>query len=339
MSREHKIDILSVGDVVTDAFIKLLPHEASIKNPGSHHPLLCMTYGTKIPFENATVIDGVGNSPNAAVCFAKLGLNSALYSNIGDDKVGENMLVALTAQGVSVEFVKKHHSMASNYHYVLWYGADRTILIKHEPYEYTWPKIPKQNTPRWIYLSSIGEKAGHIHKDIVEYLKDNPEVKLAFQPGTFQIRMGTEKLKNLYAKTELFASNLEEAQIITGNNSSNVVSLIKELHKLGPKIVVVTDGPNGSYASDGANVYSMRNYPDPKKPYDRTGCGDAYTSTFVAALASGHDIKTALMWAPINPMSVAQKLGAQAGLLPKASLINLLEHAPHNYKPKEIAKI
>ena len=114
MSREHKIDILSVGDVVTDAFIKLLPHEASIKNPGSHHPLLCMTYGTKIPFENATVIDGVGNSPNAAVCFAKLGLNSALYSNIGDDKVGENMLVALTAQGVSVELVKKHHTMASN---------------------------------------------------------------------------------------------------------------------------------------------------------------------------------------------------------------------------------
>jgi len=339
MMKEHKIDILSVGDVVSDAFIRLLPHEATIKNPSSHHPLLCMTYGTKIPFEEAIVIDGVGNSPNAAVCFAKLGLNSSLYSNIGDDKVGENILVALNSQGVSVEFVKKHNSMASNYHYVLWYGADRTILIKHEPYDYIWPSISSHNKPRWIYLSSIGEKAGHIHDDIVGYLDKNPEVKLAFQPGTFQIRMGTKKLKDLYSKTELFACNLEEAQAITGSESTDPIKLIKDLHKLGPKIVVVTDGPNGSYASDGITVYSMRNYPDPKKPYDRTGCGDAYTSTFVAALASGEDIKTALLWAPINPMSVAQKLGAQAGLLTKERLMNLLKMAPHDYKPKEIGKL
>ncbi len=339
MNREHKIDILSVGDVVTDAFIKLLPHEAEIKDPNSHHPLLCMTYGTKVPFEEAVVVNGVGNSANAAVCFAKLGLKSSLYANIGDDKVGEDMLVALTAQGVSVEHVRRHKGMLSNYHYVLWYGADRTILIKHEPYEYSWPHISKHSTPRWIYLSSIGEHAKHIHGDIEHYLVKNPEVKLAFQPGTFQIRMGTEKLKGLYERTELFACNLEEAQVITGKNTEDVVELIKSLHKLGPKIVVVTDGPNGSYASDGSTIYGMRNYPDPKKPYDRTGCGDAYTSTFVAALASGEDIVTALQWAPINPMSVAQKLGAQAGLLPKQRLLNLLAHAPHDYKPKEIAKI
>ena len=83
---EHKLDVLCVGDVVTDAFIKLLPHEAEIKNdPKNHHPLLCMTFGTKIPFEEAIVIDGVGNSPNAAVAFSRLGLNSALYANVGDD--------------------------------------------------------------------------------------------------------------------------------------------------------------------------------------------------------------------------------------------------------------
>jgi sugar/nucleoside kinase (ribokinase family) len=336
---EHKIDILSVGDVVTDAFIKLLPHEANVVHPNSHHPLLCMTFGTKVPFEEAVVVDGVGNSPNASVCFAKLGLNSSLYANIGDDEVGEKMLVALNRQGVSTEYIHLNKGMASNYHYVLWYGADRTILIKHEPYNYVWPHIPKNKTPRWIYLSSIGERAKNIHQDIAEYMDDNPEVKLAFQPGTFQIREGVKKLHRLYEKTEVFAVNLQEAQIVTGKNSNDPVELMRILHSYGPKIVVVTDGPNGSYASDGVTAYSMRNYPDPKKPYDRTGCGDAYTSTFVAALASGENIITALKWAPINPMSVAQKLGAQAGLLPKRNLLNLLHHAPQDYKPKEIAKI
>lgn len=336
---DHKIDVLSIGDVVTDAFIKLLPHEAKIDSPNSHHPLLCMTFGTKVPFEEAVIVNGVGNSPNAAVCFSRLGLNSSLYANIGDDKVGEEILVSLHSHGVSTEFIFVNKSMASNYHYVLWYGADRTILIKHEPYKYQWPDISSAKQPRWIYLSSIGDKAKHIHEHIASYLEQNPDVKLAFQPGTFQIREGVSKLRRIYKKTEVFAVNLEEAQIITKSQTLDIPKLIRTIHSYGPKIVVITDGPKGSYASDGTTIYSMRNYPDPQKPYDRTGCGDAYTSTFVAAIASGEDIITALRWAPINPMSVAQQLGAQAGLLPKQRLLNLLAHAPQDYKPKEIAKV
>jgi len=336
---DHKVDILSIGDVVTDAFIKLLPHEASVKHPDSHHPLLCMTFGTKVPFEKATIINGVGNSPNAAVCFAMLGLNSSLYANIGDDKVGEEILLSLHAHNVSTEFIFINKGMSSNYHYVLSYGADRTILIKHEAYPYRWPQISSSKKPRWIYLSSIGEKAKHIHEHIASYLEQNPDVKLAFQPGTFQIREGVNKLRRIYQKTEIFAVNLEEAQTITGNDTSDITKLIRILHSFGPKVVVVTDGPKGSYASDGATIYSMRNYPDPKKPFDRTGCGDAYTSTFVAAIASGENIQTALRWAPINPMSVVQQLGAQAGLLNKQKLLNLLARAPHDYQPKEIASV
>ncbi len=336
----HRVDILSIGDVVTDAFIELLANEARVDiDSKTHHPLLCMTFGTKIPFNKAVIVDGVGNSPNAAVCFAKLGLNSSLYANIGDDKVGEEILLSLRAHKVSTEYVRINKGMASNYHYVLWYGADRTILIRHEPYPYIWPNISQASAPRWIYLSSIGEKAHHIHDDIVKYLSANPDVKLAFQPGTFQIREGVTKLKALYQKAELFAVNLEEAQIITGSQSSDIPTLVRILHSYGPKIVVITDGPNGSFASDGTIIQSMRNYPDPKKPYDRTGCGDAYTATFVAALACGEDIETALRWAPINPMSVVQQLGAQAGLLSKSKLLNLLAHAPHNYQPQEIAKV
>lgn len=336
----QKIDILSVGDVVSDAFIRLMPHEAEVEADGdAHHPLLCMTFGAKLPFEEAIVVNGVGNSPNASVCFANLGLNSSLYSNIGDDRVGEDILLSLRAQKVSTEFVQIHKGMASNFHYVLWYGADRTILIKHQPYIYKWPRIDKVRRPSWIYLSSIGEKARHIHDDIAKFLDDNPAIKLAFQPGTFQIRMGVEKLRKIYRRTDVFAVNLEEAQIVTGKKIRDIPSLMRAIHSYGPKVVVITDGPNGSYASDGQTIWSMRNYPDPKPPYDRTGCGDAYTSTFVGALASGHDVQTALRWAPINPMSVAQKVGAQAGLLSKSQLLNLLSKAPKDFWPKEIAKV
>jgi len=103
----YKIKMLSVGDIVTDDFIKLLPHEAEIEyQPHTHHPLLCMTYGSKIPFARSIVIDGVGNSPNAAVCFAKLGLSSSLVTNLGDDDIAHRTLRILQQKGVSTELVK-----------------------------------------------------------------------------------------------------------------------------------------------------------------------------------------------------------------------------------------
>lgn len=328
------MDILAIGDVVTDAFIELLPHEAEIdESPKDHHPLLCMTYGTKIPFKQAIIINAVGNSANAAVSFAKLGLKTGFIANVGDDQVGQDIIRQLHHQKVSTEFVHVNKGKVSNYHYVLWYGDDRTILIKHEDYEYHLPKLHGHLMPNWLYLSSASESATPMYDELAEFLTQNPEVKLAFQPGTFQMRLGVERLKKLYAHTELFAVNKEEAQLVTGKKTDDIKELAKTLHSYGPKIVVITDGPKASYASDGQKVWHMPNYPDPKPPFERTGAGDSYTSTFVACIAKGMSIEEALLWAPINSMSVVQKLGAQAGLLDEAGIKDWLKKAPQNYKP------
>jgi sugar/nucleoside kinase (ribokinase family) len=91
------------------------------------------------------------------------------------------------------------------------------------------------------------------------------------------------------------------------------------MHALGPKIVLITDGPDGAYASDGSQMLKVPMYPDPKA-YDRTGAGDATTSTFVVALALGKSLADALLWGPINSMSVVQEIGAQKGLLTRVAI-------------------
>jgi sugar/nucleoside kinase (ribokinase family) len=333
----HRIDVLSVGDIVSDAFIRLLPAEAEVdKDPKDKHPLLCMTYGSKVPFDYAITVHGVGNSPNAAVSLARLGLKSSLYSNMGGDDIGRKMLESLKKNKVQTQYVDVHSSKTSNFHYVLWYDSDRTILIKHETYEYKWPRIPEEDTPKWIYLSSLGEAGWGLHADLAEYLEDHTDVKLAFQPGTFQMRKGFGELAGLMKHAEVFVVNKEEAQMMTGKNSDDIGELAQSIHKEGAHIVAITDGPNGSYVSDGSTVYKMRNYPDPKPPFERTGAGDAYTSTFVAGLIySDGDIKTAMKWGPINSMSVVQEVGAQAGLLTKSKLEKLLRDAPQDYEPQE----
>lgn len=328
------IQVLSIGDVVTDAFIELLPQEAEIEHDNTRHPLLCMTYGTKIPFKDAVIINGVGNAANAAVAFARLGLHSAFMSNIGDDKVGREILKDLHSNKVSTEFIHTNIGKKSNYHYVLWYGSDRTILIKHEKYDYKWPEIRKYQTPEWIYLSSIGETGGPIHQELEKYMRDNPAVKLAFQPGTFQIREGLKKLRGIYAKTNILAANKEEFQQILDTQSNSEKILIDKMHKYGPKTVLLTDGPNGAYASDGKQIVYMPPYPDPKPPLDRTGAGDSYTSTFTYGIMQGKSMQESLAWAGVNSMSVVQQVGAQAGLLEEEEIEELLKKAPKNYSSK-----
>jgi sugar/nucleoside kinase (ribokinase family) len=53
-------------------------------------------------------------------------------------------------------------------------------------------------------------------------------------------------------------------------------------------------------------------------------------------LALGENLETALRWAPINSMSVVQKLGAQAGLLNRDELQKYLDEAPDWYQPTEL---
>ena len=324
------IDFLAIGDVTTDVFIHLT--EARVQSDKDNHFELCIKYPDKVPFESATEVAGVGNSPNAAVSAARLGLRSAILCSIGDDAHGKTSIDSLKHNKVDTRFVSIQHDKPSNYHYVLWYEADRTILVKHQLFEYALPKIP--SPPRWIYLSSLGDNSYEYHKQIAAYLAANPSIKLAFQPGTYQMRLGLEKMKEFYARSEVFICNLEESQFILGDTTKDVSVLLKKIKDLGPRIVLITDGSNGAYMMyDNDKTYFMPIYPDVKPPYERTGCGDAFASTFVSALALGKVPLEALSWAPINSMSVVEYVGAQAGLLSRAKLEEFLKQAPPEYRP------
>jgi sugar/nucleoside kinase (ribokinase family) len=327
-----KIQVLSVGDIVTDAFIKLLDDQAYTYVDEHGTKTLAMKFGTKLPFDHVEVMQAVGNASNAAVAFARLGLDTAFETNVGGDQEGRDMIAQLNTEGVDHRFVHINPDKKSNYHYVLWYKEERTILIKHEEYDYHWPHFRPDDVPEWVYFSSISDHAMPYHDQMADWLEANPSVKLAFQPGTFQMEAGVERLKRLYARTEVVILNREEAVFVTGGSYDDVHDLMNRLHGYGCKIVVVTDGPAGAYASDGQNRYKMPLYPDPAPPYERTGAGDAFASTFVAALAKGHNLESALQWAPINSMSVVQKTGAQQGLLSEPELEAWLAKAPDWYK-------
>ena len=316
---------------MTDNFIRLEDPSAHIDIDRGEREI-CMRFADKIPYKETYVIPAVGNSANASVCASRLGLKSAFVSNVGNDYFGKECLATLKREKVGTEFIKIHKDKKTNYHYVLWYDDDRTILIKHEDFSYALPKI---DAPEWVYLSSLGPNTLPFHKTLEEFFNQHPKINLAFQPGTYQIKFGSE-LSGIYKRAKVVLCNKEEAERILGVGENDIKMLLRRMRELGPEIVVITDGVKGAYAFQGGEIWFMPPYPDPKPPFERTGAGDAFSATFVAGLCLGLDIEEILRWAPINAMSVVQYVGAREGLLSQEKLKEYLGKAPVDYKAKLI---
>lgn len=329
-----KHDLVCIGDVVMDAFITL--KEAKVEWDKAHeHPRISMSFADKIPYESLFVATAVGNASNVAVGARRLGLDVAMLTSIGKDDYGEKILDWYKKEGVDSKYVKVNRNLPTNYHFVLSYEAERTILIKHQKYTYHQPSELGTGTD-WIYFSSIADHTLPFHHKLASYLKKHPDVRMGFNPGTFQLRFGVKEIADVYAHTYALFVNREEAAFILGTKNEDIPFLMKGLHKLGPKVVVITDGPNGAYASDGDDIYFMPPYPDPKKPISRTGAGDAFATGFLSALIYGLPVHEALRWGPIESMHVVQSYGAQTGLLSKRALTTFLKKAPKKYVAKKL---
>ena len=323
-------EVLCVGDTATDVFIRL--SDAHIRTWNDHEGhWLDLPYGGKVSFDYAHTVEAGGNAANAAVGLARLGVRTALASHVGNDPTGHAMQAALHREGVDTHLMRLDPAHPSNRSFVLWYHQDRTILVHHESYDYHWTRLSPREVPAWVYLSSVGSEATDYYNQLLKWLDEESAVRLVFQPGTIQISRGVETLRGIYRRTEILICNREEAVEIGGADHGDLAAILDSLYVLGPQLVVVTDGPDGAYAFDGSRRLRVSSYPDPSPPTERTGAGDAFSSTFVAALVKGHSVEEALEWAPVNAMRVVQDVGAQAGLLDEPTLLLERKAAPEWY--------
>ena len=99
-------------------------------------------------------VRAVGNAANAAVSAHRVGLSSALIARVGSDDNGNHCLETLRAQGVSDEYMSAKR-LQTNYHYVLMFGPERTILVKQAAFQYSLPSF--EQPPSYFYLTSLAE--------------------------------------------------------------------------------------------------------------------------------------------------------------------------------------
>lgn len=319
------LELLSVGDVTMDVFMSPTESEALCRLDDKDC-LICFSYGGKIPVKTIEQSVG-GNAANNAVGATRLGVETGLVSTLGGDSIGNQIVEKLEREGVDLSFIVQQPEAGSNYSTIINYGGERTIFSYHAPRSYEFPvHLPSTS---WIYLTSMGESFRPFYNHFVEFINKNPDIKLAFNPGSRQLRADIEALEPVMKVCHVIYINRKEAEKLTGmeNSQGKDKELLKALSAKGPKIVIITAGGDGSFVYDSVSEKYYKAGVLPLDAHERTGAGDSFGAGCISALIKGKSFEEALLWGTVNAASVIGYTGSQKGLLKEDEMPIWLERA------------
>lgn len=264
--------------------------------------------GGKFYVDNATFSTG-GNAPNAAVTFARQGAKVSFISVVGDDPAGEAITKVLDSEFIDTSKVLVDPALKSSFsNIMLAPSGERTILdypgtafLKDEHIDFD--KLDSD----WLYVSSVGSMP--LITKIMKRAFENG-VKIAFNPASYELK-NLQECADLLQYVTLFAVNKEEAQLFVDGETIQelATNLSGSVH-----YALVSDGPNGSVATDGERLVTAGMYED-VPVVDRTGAGDSFTSGFIVRIARGESLECAITFASANSTSVVGAIGAKTNIL------------------------
>jgi ribokinase len=324
MNRHYQI--ITVGESTIDAFMTLANANQSCQFDHEHNAI-CFTHGDKIDVDRYDFLLG-GNATNVAVGLTRLGVKATLCSETGDDEFSIKIRNGLASERIERLFVHQIRG-ASNFAVVINVKGDRTVFVQDVEREHDFQLTDV--TCDMVYLTSLGRKWQEPYRKIVDFVKEQ-NATLAFNPGSRQMHEGRETVDYIVKHTAILFVNKEEGEHLlfgkavegSSNEKEYIKELLTKLRKIGPKTVVMTNGMHGSYALDEAEGFHFQAM-SPGEAVERTGAGDAYASGFLAAASHGECLPDSMQWGSINSASVVGHIGAQAGLLSKDEMEELVK--------------
>jgi ribokinase len=308
---ENQFDVVSIGAATIDIFIKsddlIISKEIIGLKPSSKNEI------------SQSLICSGGGATNSSVAFSRLNLKSAPISLVGNSYLNQYIFDDLKNNKVYEQFIYIDKLDTTDFSIIIVpEGGRRSILTnrgkgglqtKHIP----WNKICKT---KWFYITSL-EGNLDLLETTIGFAKEN-NIKIALNPGKRELK-NRRQLMDLVKMVDFLLLNQEESQILFNQSFDDIISE-NLIHKLNIPVVAVTAGAKGAYVFSNSKQYFSPAIN--KKPIDETGAGDAFGSTFVAALIHQKDPKEALFWAVKNSASVVSQLGSKPGLL----TLNQLKH-------------
>ncbi|MEM2901824.1 MAG: PfkB family carbohydrate kinase [Candidatus Bathyarchaeia archaeon] len=204
-------------------------------------------------------------------------------------KVGEDypcsFLDKLRSHGVEVKLTATQRPTTT---FEIEYDGDRKMRLLKKCADYTFEDLNHQFS-RGLHLGPVaGEisskvayqairKAEFTSLDVQGFIRSfDDEGKITLRPS----------MNNIFTKAGLIKCSLEEAQAITDEMAPEAA--LRKLSNLGPRIVILTLGPQGAFMAVDEKGYRGPAYPQ-VKVRDVTGAGDVFVGAFLSGVLKQSD--------------------------------------------------
>lgn len=296
-------DVIFIGFVIVDIFVKFVVLKISCG-------CIVVDFGIKNEIDYSFVCFG-GGVINFVVVFVCFGLKFVCLSLLGQDPFSSFIINDLKTNSVSTNFLIRLDKEATDFSIVL-VNSDgaRSILVNRgsiclESKQIPWSRLDSS----WFYITSL-EGNLTLLEQLIGYAQEN-SIKVALNPGSREIA-NPKKLIPLLKYVDFLSLNKTEAQTLISQKIS-APNFYSKFQSFGPDYIAITNGRRGAHLL--TSDHHLFSPVVDQKTVEETGAGDAFGSTFVAALFYHQSPETGLFWAIKNSASVVSHLGAKAGLL------------------------
>lgn len=324
--------VITIGSATMDVFVECDDANiVSVCSKDRNADFMSYPYGSKIDISTFASNVG-GGGVNTACNFGNLGFDTSAIFKMGKDFYADGILNFFKTQKVKLDNIVQKEDVSTGFSVILVsFQGDRTVLAHRGANANITSDDINYNAIKdadFIYIAPLNGDSNKVLESVVECATQSDTI-ICFNAGTTSIKKGFQHLKGILESAHVVVMNKEEAMMTTGIQvrpdtktekfshdliHTDIKSMLQALKIKDYQVVVITDGNKGAYAYEGKKFYFCPTFPS--EVISTLGAGDAFASTFCAALyRNNKDIGNALMYASVNSSSVVSKFGATEGLL------------------------
>ncbi len=282
-----------------------------------------------------------GGAPaNVAVGVARLGVATGFIGKVGFDAFGDYLISILKQNGVDIRGITQTKDAPTAVAFVSRSTSkDRDFLFYRNPCADL--LLKKSELPRdWLtqikYLHiggvSLTQEPSRQATMYATKVAKQSGVNVTFDPN-LRVDLWSNGLPecrkvihSILENTDVFLPSYEE--LLTLMATDNLNKALLRAHDMGPSIIVVKMGSDGSLVSETSHKGEYRQFTQSAidvKVVDTTGAGDAYDAGFIVGLVHELSIEEAVLWGTAVASLVITKIGAMTALPTKTELANFLD--------------
>jgi len=160
--------------------------------------------------------------------------------------------------------------------------SSRTLRLRNQGSPITIADLPCTLYAKAIHIAPIdGEISYEVVRRLLhygKYISIDPQGMTRRFDNYGNVTSSVEMDKRLLGFVDIYKSSFDEVKILTGH--SDIEYAVRAVHALGPKIVIVTSGAEGSVLSVQGKLCAVPSYPVDKF-VDPTGAGDVLIGAFL----------------------------------------------------------